>query len=112
MPRYASWAAIAIGVAACSGSDAPQREGWTVREAESITVIRGTPVNVRSCRGVGDDGSGRFRRFECVAGARLETDPVDTVAVFYELRPIGSFEGARSRYVLMNVRFVGGPGIP
>jgi hypothetical protein len=83
-----------------------------VREAESIRVIRGTPVNVRSCRGVGENESGRFRRFDCVAGARLETDPVDTVAVLYELRPIGPFEGTRSRYTLTNVRFVGGPGIP
>jgi hypothetical protein len=114
MPRYAICAAIAIGVAACSRSNAAQREGWrwTVREAESITVIRGTPVNVRSCRGVGENDSGRFRGFKCVAGTRLETDPVDTVAVFYELRPTGSFEGSRSRYVLTKVRFVGGPGIP
>jgi hypothetical protein len=69
-------------------------------------------VNVRGCRGVGPRESKRFRRFDCVAGTRSSTDPVDTVAVLYELRPIGPYSGARSRYVLAKVRFVGGTGIP
>jgi hypothetical protein len=47
-----------------------------------------------------------------VAGARSPTDSADTVTVLYELRATGPYEGARSRFVLANVRFVGGPGIP
>lgn len=70
------------------------------------------PVKVRGCRGIGRGDAGRFRRFDCVAGARLPTDPVDTVAVLYELRPEGPYDGARSRYTLAKVRFFGGPGIP
>jgi hypothetical protein len=103
-------AAITACLAACSR--AGEVDGWTVRQAESIRVIRGMPVNVRSCRAIGPGESGRFRRFDCVAGARLQTDPVDTVAVLYELRPLGPYDGARSRYVLAKVRFFGGPGIP
>lgn len=70
------------------------------------------PVNVRGCRGINPIGSDRFRRFDCVAGARMPSDAVDTVAVLYELRPLGSYDGARSRYMLVDVRFFGGPGIP
>lgn len=103
--------AVAIGLAGCSRSDT-RDDGWTVRQAESITTIRGTAVSVRSCRGIGSERNERFRRFECVAGARRPTDPVDTVAVFYELRPIGPYDADRPRYELTNVRFVGGPGIP
>jgi hypothetical protein len=69
-------------------------------------------VSVRGCRGIGPRDAKRFQRFACVAGARSPTDSADTVTVLYELRATGPYEGARSRFVLANVRFVGGPGIP
>jgi hypothetical protein len=87
-------------------------DGWTVRQAESIRFIRGTPVSVRGCRGVGPAASGRFERFSCVAGARATSDSRDTVAVLYELRVLGPYDRGRPPYALVNVRFVGGPGIP
>jgi hypothetical protein len=89
-----------------------QTHAWTIPQAETVTVIRGTPVTVRGCRGLGRGEAGRFERFACVAGARAPTDDADTVAILYELRPSGPYEGARSRYALTNVRFVGGPGVP
>jgi hypothetical protein len=105
---FAAAASVLMGCWHTAGTD----DGWTVRQAESIRVIRGTPVNVRGCRGVGSAGSGRFERFACVAGARAPGDSRDTVAVLYELRALGPYDGARPRYALVNVRFVGGPGIP
>jgi hypothetical protein len=107
LATLASWGFL-VG---CSSS-ANGYEGWTVRQAESVDVIRGMRVNVKGCRGIGAKRSNRFHQFDCVAGARLPRDAVETVAVLYELRPVGPYSGARSRYVLENVRFLGGPGIP
>jgi hypothetical protein len=95
-------------LAAC-GSDPP---AWRVAEAESITVVRGTPVRNVECRGERGAGDGRYRRFACVAGARLRGETLDTVAVLYDLVPRAQYEGPSSDHELENVRFVGGPGIP
>ena len=106
--------ALAIGVIMVAGScaDESQPEGWTAAQAKSITKIRGLPVRVRSCRGIGTREGKRYRRFDCVAGARLRGESFDTVAVIYELRPSSRFRGAESSYTLSKVHFVGGPGIP
>jgi hypothetical protein len=108
----------AFAAFACGGENRSGRGAvWSERQAESVTVIRGMPVNVRHCGGIGPsqalDGTFGYRRFECVAGARLAGQPIDTVAVTYVLRPLAPFEaGARARrYVLRNVHF-GGLGIP
>jgi hypothetical protein len=85
--------------------------GWTVAEAESVTEVRGLPVRVRQCRGLGeatrDGATPRYDRFRCLAGARLEGERFDTVAVRYEIRPADG-----SDYELQRVEFIGGPGIP
>jgi hypothetical protein len=74
------------------------------------------PVRVRHCRGIGaprrEGASIRYDRFACVAGARLQWEEYDSVAVLYRLRPRDEYEGGRSKYTLEHVRFVGGPGIP
>jgi hypothetical protein len=102
--------------AACADGSTPSDGGWTAREAESITSVRGMAVRVRHCRGLGrgrkDGAVVRYRRFACVAGARRPSERFDTVGVFYVLRPLGEYDGPRSKYRLTNVRFVGGPGIP
>jgi hypothetical protein len=99
--------AVAIAPGGCGNEDG----GWTVAQAESITSVRGLPVRVRECRGVGDaSGQGAARRYErlrCLAGARLPGERFDTVAVRYEIQPTGG-----SEYELRKVRFIGGPGIP
>jgi hypothetical protein len=100
-------AAVAIALGACGDED----HDWTVAEAESVTAVRGLPVRVRECRGLGDasrDGAvRRYERFRCLAGARLPGERFDTVAVRYEIRPTGE-----SDYELRRVSFIGGPGIP
>jgi hypothetical protein len=104
--------AVASFASGCLHSDRSRDRGWTIAEAESIRVIRGTAVTVRGCRGIGPPGATRFRRFDCMAGARSPGDSADTVAVLYELRPLGPYDGSRPRYALARVRFIGGPGIP
>jgi hypothetical protein len=99
--------ALATGLWACGDED----RGWTVGQARSVTSVRGMPVRVDECRGLGDvsgDGAARrYERFRCVAGARRPGERFDTVAVLYEIRPTGG-----SDYELRRVRFIGGPGIP
>ena len=101
---------LAAALGAC-GEEAAKDRGWTVREAESIRSVRGLPVRVRHCRGLGaavrDGGVLRYDRLSCVAGARLPHEEADTVAVLFELVPVDA-----SGYELREVRFIGGPGIP
>jgi hypothetical protein len=102
---------VVLVSAGCANGDKSSDRLWTVRQAESITSIRGTPVRVRHCRGRGGDAN-RFESFECLASSRAASDRYDTVGVFYVLHPLGEYEGRRSNYRLSNVRFIGGPGIP
>jgi hypothetical protein len=102
---------LAAALGACAGEEAPEDRGWTVSQAESIRSVRGLPVRVRECRGLGaalrDGEALRYDRLACVAGARLPHEEVDTVAVLYELVPQDA-----SSYELRRVGFIGGPGIP
>jgi hypothetical protein len=88
-------------LAGCSSS-----EGWTVERAEEVTNVRGLTVRVLECRGLGREQDGRYKRFACRAGTRAPGEEAETVAVLYELHV------RDSGYVLRNVRFFGGPGIP
>jgi hypothetical protein len=105
--------ALGVAVAGCAGDDPP---AWTVAEAESIPSVRGLGVEDQRCKGIGhsygEAPSRRFRRFDCVAGARNPTDEVATVAVHYRLRAIGEYEGPESKHELERAQFYGGPGIP
>lgn len=120
MPRLlTSWLVLVLCIAAgCADANAPPEPLWTVRQAESITSVRGMPVRVRHCRGLGrgrrGEGAIRYRSFDCLAGGRAVSDPYDfdTVGVLYVLHPLGEYEGPRSEHRLTNVRFIGGPGIP
>jgi len=86
------------------------------REAESITTVCSLPVRRVDCDGIGaaeTDGARRsYARFDCVGGTRAAWETYDTIAVFYEPRPLQDYEGPRSCHRLTSVRFVGRPGIP
>lgn len=89
---------------------------WSTREAESIATVRGLPVHVKQCRGLGHSRRGlavvRYSRFACTAGTGLDWDAFDTVSVTYVLVPLGRYEGGCSSHALRDVHFVGGTGIP
>lgn len=96
----ASWAGTRSG---------PPVAAWSLAQAESIAVVRGTPVHVLGCDGVGPvvqvDGAVLYRRFACRAGARASFQSYDTIGVTYGLQPLGPFVGASSRYALTDVSF-------
>jgi hypothetical protein len=80
---------------------------WTERQAESIRTIRGMTVHVYRCDGLGRRQGVRYRRFRCLAGARLRHERFDTVAVTYVLHPLGPYRGGASRFRLADVRYSG-----
>jgi hypothetical protein len=92
-----------------------KRTSWTLRQAESIAVVRGQPVHVRQCRGLGSAaerlGVRRYARFACTAGTGLEWETFDSVAVTYVLVPLGPWRGHCSAHAVRDVHFVGA-GIP
>jgi hypothetical protein len=100
----------------CTRGDDDSAVVWSTREAESIREVRGLPVRVLECRGLGaprrEGDSVRFARFACLAGARQPWERFDSVAVRFELRPRRDYDGSPASYELRNVRFTGGPGIP
>ena len=116
-----SAAFLGLGVlSACAGGEGRPATArptyWTEREAESIATVRGLPVHVRSCTGLGraraTNAVVRYSRFSCVAGTGLDWESYDTIAVTYVLVPLGPYEGGCSEHAMRNVRFVGGTGIP
>jgi hypothetical protein len=103
---------LAAGLAALAACGGEEPIRWTATQAESISVVRGTPINSPSCTGVGRPLDGRYERFRCTAGARRPGETLDTVAVNYELEPEEEYSGPGSAHRLENVSFLGGPGIP
>jgi hypothetical protein len=101
--------------AGCGGSaNDASAPSWTAEQAESIVVVRGMPVRVRYCHGLGPSDDRRYSRFDCLASASAARDPYpfETVAVVYVLHPLEEYAGTKSRHRLSRVKFYGGPGIP
>ena len=99
-----------LAVTACGGGRAETPAAmWTEAQAESIRSVRGLPVRVRHCDGLGAaleaGGKQYYARFACLAGARASFQAYDTVAVTYVLRPLGRYTGRSSRHALAEVRF-------
>jgi hypothetical protein len=91
---------------ACGDSDGGGRRFWTVAQAESIKVVRGTPLKTTNCRGLGERRDSGYRRFRCV-GVHWPKHlgyPLP-VRIRYVLTPTGKFRGDRSPYFMTNVRF-------
>ena len=107
MTVLGSW--LALTALGCGG-DNKGTVAWTESQAESVRVIRGQPVRVRSCTGMRRTPNG-FRSFACVAGTRIAGQSIDTVAVTYVLRPLAPYEKAAPHYALSDVHF-GGLGVP
>src|SRR5512133_611377 len=99
-----SLAAVAVAwLTSCGGTEA---HGWTVQQAEAIRSVRGMPVRVLECRGLGSPREGGFTRFACLAGARRSGENYDSVGVSYDVVLLEN-----AGYRLEKVRFIGGPGI-
>jgi hypothetical protein len=91
---------------ACGDSDAVSRRFWTVAEAESIRVVRGTPLKTTRCAGLGERRASAYRRFRCVGvhWPKHLAYPLP-VRVRYVLIPRGEYRGKRSPYFMTSVHF-------
>ncbi len=78
---------------------------WTVGQAESIRLVRGTALETTTCTGLGEQRADAYHRFSCVGVVRPEFDPVLAVRVRYVLNPRGRYSGRRSAYLTKSVRF-------
>lgn len=92
-------------LAACGDGSSRPAIFWTVEQAESITVIRGTPLRTTKCNGLGDERDSAFRRFFCIGKVVPQGLPQLPVRVRYVLNPRGAFRGRRSAYLATSVRF-------
>jgi hypothetical protein len=86
------------------GTSRPARF-WTVRQAESIRLVRGTPLKRTTCTGLGIERASAYRRFSCVGVVVPKTVPDVPVRVRYVLNPRGKYEGPRSAYLATSVYF-------
>jgi hypothetical protein len=109
---------LLLGAVLAASGGAHVRAGnfWSERQAESIRLVRGTPVRRTRCEGRGIrravGSQPLYRHFACrgSTGPRYVA-PIDTVLVTYTLHPLGRYVGRRSGYATTNVRFIG-HGVP
>ncbi len=86
------------------GASRPARF-WTVRQAESIKLVRGTPLERTTCTGIGMRRGSTYRRFSCVGVVVPKGIPDRPVRVRYVLNPRGEYKGHRSAYLATSVHF-------
>jgi hypothetical protein len=78
---------------------------WTVKQAESIKLVRGTPLERTACTGLGERRASAYRRFSCVGVVVPKTFPDLPVRVRYVLNPRGQYKNHRSAYLATSVHF-------
>ena len=94
----------AVALSACGEASRPPTF-WTVEQAESIKLIRGTALTKARCSGLGEPRDAAYRRFRCTGRVVAEAVPQVPVRVRYVLNPRGSYRGSSSAYLATNVRF-------
>lgn len=79
---------------------------WTVSQAESIRLIRGTPLKITKCAGLGEQRASAYERFSCVGvhWPKGLAYPLP-VRVRYVLNPRGEYRGRESSYLATSVYF-------
>jgi hypothetical protein len=109
VPRVAG-AALLVGAVlaclACGDSEPVPARFWTESQAESIRLVRGTPLKTTNCTGLGEERVSAYRRFRCV-GVHWPKGlgyPLP-VRVRYVLNTRGKYRGQRSPYLATSVYF-------
>jgi hypothetical protein len=99
-----------VGAIVACGASRPAESDhtrfWTVSQAESIKLVRGTPLKTTACKGLGQRHASVYRRFSCV-GVHWPKDlayPLP-VRVRYVLNPRGKYRGKLSPYLATSVYF-------
>jgi hypothetical protein len=96
-----------LATLACGGSHpAVPARFWTGSQAESIKLVRGTPLKTTKCIGLGEQRASAYRRFRCV-GVHWPKHLAYAlpVRVRYVLNPRGKYRGKRSAYLATSVYF-------
>jgi hypothetical protein len=96
--------AVAVLVDLGCESSRPARF-WTVSQAQSIKLVRGTALDRTTCRGLGKQRVSAYRRFACVGVVVPKSVPYLPVRVRYVLNPRGRYKDQRSAYLATNVHF-------
>jgi hypothetical protein len=91
-------------LSACGDGSAPPTY-WSVEEAESIKRVRGTPLAITDCKGLGDARDSAYRRFRCTGRVVAPAVPQLPIRLRYVLNPRGAYQGSRSAYLATSVRF-------
>ena len=94
---------IVLTCLACGGSQPVSPRFWTVSQAESIRLIRGTPLKTTKCTGLGEQRVSAYERFSCV-GVHWPKGLLP-VRVRYVLNPRGKYRGRESSHLATNVYF-------
>jgi hypothetical protein len=97
--------ALMFAAAGCDEGEPSPATLWTVKQAESIRMVRGTPVHGTECSGLRVGRDGHHRRFSCVGVTWPRSTPQLKVRVRYILNPAGPYRGMRSAYLATNVHF-------
>jgi hypothetical protein len=98
--------ATAVVCLSCGGPQPASVRFWTKTQAESIRLVRGTPLRTANCTGLGEERASAYRRFRCV-GVHWPKNlgyPLP-VRVRYVLNPRGKYRGQRSPYLATSVYF-------
>jgi hypothetical protein len=79
---------------------------WTVSQAESIKVVRGTLLKTTKCTGLREERASAYQRFSCVGvhWPKGLAYPLP-VRVRYVLNPRGEYRGPWSPYLATRVYF-------
>lgn len=101
--RVAAIVSLVLANLACGTSQSTTY--WTVSEAESIRLVRGTALESTTCSGVGKQRGSAYRKFSCVGVVVPESFPDLPVRVRYVLNTRGKYQGQRSAYLATNVHF-------
>jgi hypothetical protein len=104
--RVAGTALLVVTLLASIGCGASRpAKFWTVRQAESIKLVRGTPLKRTRCVGLGIRRASAYRRFSCVGVVAPKSVPDRPVRVRYMLNPRSKYKGDRSAYLATSVHF-------
>jgi hypothetical protein len=97
---------VALGCGTSRPAEPNPARFWTVTQAESIKLVRGTPLKTTGCKGLGEHRASAYPRFSCVGvhWPKGLAYPLP-VRVRYVLNPRGRYRGNQSPYLATRVYF-------
>jgi hypothetical protein len=103
---YVGALAVLAGVLSVESGSAHLRPNnrWTVEQAESVRMIRGTRLYETKCRGL-ERRRAVHRHFACSGQTARDDKSIHTALVTYVLHPLGRYFRRYPAYFATKVRF-------